>query len=60
MERVFDYIGDVKPRGAVQTAEMLFYDDMLALQGSGYYDTYDDDWENDDDDDWGDSWDETM
>lgn len=34
---------------------MLFYDDMLALQGSGYYDTYDDDWENDDDDDWGDS-----
>ncbi|MGN1112362.1 MAG: hypothetical protein ACI4RP_04075 [Acutalibacteraceae bacterium] len=55
MERVIDYIGDVKPRWVQETAEMLFYDDMLAMQGSVDYDS-DDDWdyeyENEEADDW--------
>lgn len=55
MERVIDYIGDVKPRWTHETAEMLFYDDMLAMQGSvdcDFDDDWDDDYEEEESDDW--------
>lgn len=55
MERVIDYIGDVKPRWTHETAEVLFYDDMLAMQGSMDYD-FDDDWDDDYEDEESDDW----
>ncbi len=59
MERVLDYITDVKPRWTAETADMLFYDDMLALKSSADY-GYDDELWDDDCDDEEDGWDENM
>lgn len=58
MERVLDYITDVKPRWTAETADMLFYDDMLALKSSADY-GYDELWDDDCDDE-EDGWDENM
>ncbi|MCQ4021601.1 MULTISPECIES: hypothetical protein [unclassified Ruminococcus] len=60
MERIIDYIGDVKPRGTFETAEMLFYDDILALQDGREYGYVDEDWEDEYDDDEYDDWLENM